>query len=216
MPGGSTESGGGDSQAALSAGALAQKTSGSHRTDGALDPGQLQRLLPSEGRARTRAAGPQMASAGRAARGRGTGTDAGGGPTSRGAAQAPPSLARWAADSLVSETPVRVPLATLAAARRLCYRGNPTEAQVTAALSLLCATDGFMDGQPLLVLARKRAGLPDELWLCDGACRVEAALRHVADTPACGAGWRDAPVLYLLGDLAPEAVVRAHRRLALL
>ena len=104
---------------------------------------------------------------------------------------------------------MRLALSVLAVAKRLRYRGDTTEAQVAAALAMLLATDGFLDGFTLLAMNKpRRHGDGTELWICDGAARVLAAARHVAATPECGAGWRDAPVLFLRTDIAPDTMVR--------
>ena len=75
---------------------------------------------------------------------------------------------------------------------------------------MLVASHGFHDAFPLLVVMRARDGREPKLWLCDGACRVDAAASHVAAAPDCGEQWRAAFVLYLRADLPQEAVVRAR------
>lgn len=101
-----------------------------------------------------------------------------------------------------------MPLSALAAARRLDYR-RVTEAQVTSALLLLSATDGFADGHTLLAMNKRRSDGSTEMWLVDGEARVTAAARHVAATPGCGAAWRDASVLFLRQDIAVDVLVRS-------
>ena len=108
---------------------------------------------------------------------------------------------------LSSFQPQSLALSVVAAASRLRYRGVPSDAQVDDALAILRAAGGFSIAFPVLMQQRGE-GEAQTLLLCKGACRVLAAVRHVAATPGCAAAWLNVPVVFFREEVPTETLVR--------